>query len=217
MLKRVYVWEFPVRFVHWINVLCIIILSITGFYIGAPFIHAYSAEQYVMGWMRLIHVATAYLFSVCLAIRLYWGFMGNEYARWTAFLSPFSKEGCKKLMEALGFFLFLKKQPPHHTGHSACASFAYLVLFFLLFLEFLTGFALYSQAYQSSVMNSLFGWLFIIFSSQTVRLYHHLIMWLLLSFGVFHVYIGWVLDELEKNGLMESIFTGYKFVEDNKE
>ncbi|HDY70958.1 MAG TPA: Ni/Fe-hydrogenase, b-type cytochrome subunit, partial [Nitrospirae bacterium] len=34
--KRVYAWEFPVRLTHWINVLCIIALSITGFYIGNP-------------------------------------------------------------------------------------------------------------------------------------------------------------------------------------
>ncbi|MDI6728564.1 MAG: cytochrome b/b6 domain-containing protein, partial [Thermodesulfovibrionales bacterium] len=64
MLKRVYVWEFPVRLTHWINVLGIASLSITGYYIGNPFVHAVSTDQYIMGWMRFIHFVAAYLFAV---------------------------------------------------------------------------------------------------------------------------------------------------------
>jgi len=217
MLKRViYVWEFPVRFFHWFNVLCILILSFTGYYIGNPFIHAYSASKYIMGWNRFIHFVLAYIFTIALVVRLYWSFVGNEYAKWTTFLSPFSKEGCQKLWHALAYFLFIKKKPPHYIGHSACASFAYLILFFLLFAEFLTGFALYSMSHHSSIIKFLFGWLLSILSPSMVRLYHHLIMWFLLSFAMVHVYIGWVLSAEEKNGLMESIFTGYKFNEGNK-
>ena len=29
--KRIYVWELPVRFYHWLNALCILVLTITGF------------------------------------------------------------------------------------------------------------------------------------------------------------------------------------------
>ena len=36
-LVRVYVWEIPVRVTHWVIVLSILILSVTGFYIGHPF------------------------------------------------------------------------------------------------------------------------------------------------------------------------------------
>ena len=59
---RIYAWEFPVRLTHWINFLCIIVLSVTGFYIGRPFIHAYSTDQYIMGWVRFIHFVAAYAF-----------------------------------------------------------------------------------------------------------------------------------------------------------
>ena len=34
--KRVMVWELPVRFFHWLNVLTIIVLTITGFLIANP-------------------------------------------------------------------------------------------------------------------------------------------------------------------------------------
>jgi Ni/Fe-hydrogenase 1 B-type cytochrome subunit len=78
--QGVYVWEFPIRFTHWINFLCIILLMVTGFYIGRPFIHAYSSEQYIMGWVRLIHFIAAYTFMMSMIIRIYWAFLGNKYA-----------------------------------------------------------------------------------------------------------------------------------------
>ena len=31
-----YIWELPVRWNHWTNVLCIVVLSVTGFFIGTP-------------------------------------------------------------------------------------------------------------------------------------------------------------------------------------
>ena len=36
VLHRVYVWERPVRFYHWMNALCVAVLCVTGFMIGRP-------------------------------------------------------------------------------------------------------------------------------------------------------------------------------------
>jgi Ni/Fe-hydrogenase 1 B-type cytochrome subunit len=46
----------------------------------------------------------------------------------------------------------------------------------------------------------------------TIRLYHHLFMYVILAFVMVHVYIAWFSDSREKSGMMGSIFTGYKFV-----
>jgi Ni/Fe-hydrogenase 1 B-type cytochrome subunit len=35
-LRRVYVWELPVRIYHWLNALVIVALVATGFYIANP-------------------------------------------------------------------------------------------------------------------------------------------------------------------------------------
>ncbi|WP_394338983.1 cytochrome b/b6 domain-containing protein [Mucilaginibacter xinganensis] len=54
-LRRVYVWELPVRFYHWLNALVIIVLIITGFYISNPLgllSHNDASHQYIMGWFR---------------------------------------------------------------------------------------------------------------------------------------------------------------------
>ncbi len=50
-----YVWEWPVRLTHWFNVISIIVLSVTGFYIGNPFVSVPSSSSFVMGWMRYLH------------------------------------------------------------------------------------------------------------------------------------------------------------------
>ena len=31
-----YIWELPVRWCHWINMLSIVVLAATGFFIGSP-------------------------------------------------------------------------------------------------------------------------------------------------------------------------------------
>ena len=86
--RRVYVWELPVRLYHWVNAIALTALIITGYLIGAP-IRAFSAveayQQYWFGWIRFIHFASAYVYVFNFLARIYWGFVGNKYARWNNF------------------------------------------------------------------------------------------------------------------------------------
>jgi Ni/Fe-hydrogenase 1 B-type cytochrome subunit len=210
----VYVWEFPVRFTHWINALCVFVLSYTGYYIAHPFMHAVSSQQYVMGWMRFIHFVSGYLLLVGVVIRLYWAFAGNRYANWQV-LVPLEKRQWRDMREAAKFYFFMKKEkePPYSVGHAPLASLCYLVVLLLFLFEIFSGFALYSQSHLPNFFLTLLGgWLLGIMHVQTIRLWHHLVMYFLLAFTLFHVYIAWFLDSVEKNGVMGSIFGGYKFV-----
>ena len=63
-LYQKYVWEVPVRVTHWVIFLAIIILSVTGIYIGAPKTLALEPSQYVMGWIRFIHFVAGYAFTI---------------------------------------------------------------------------------------------------------------------------------------------------------
>ncbi len=211
LLKSVYVWEFPVRFTHWVNVLCIAALSITGYYIGNPFIHGYDASRYVMGWVRFIHFVAAYLFVVSLLIRLYWAFLGNKYASWSA-LFPFRADQSVRMIQQILYYSFMGKKPPLGVGHTPLAGLTYFLIIVLYLIEILTGFAMYSRYNPTGIYGSLFGWVLLIFSAPTLRLIHHIVMWLLFYFILIHIYIAMYLDKVEKSGLMGSIFTGYKFV-----
>ncbi len=209
---RAYVWEFPVRFTHWINALCLFILSFTGYYIAYPFIYAVSTQQYIMGTMRFIHFVSGYVLLMGVIIRIYWLFAGNQYASWRAIV-PLTGKQWTEMGEAAKFYLFISKKPPYSIGHAPLASICYLVVMFLFLFEIFSGFALYSQSHlHNFFLTILGGWLLSIMNVQTIRLWHHLVMYFLLVFTLFHVYMGFFLDSVEKNGVMSSIFGGYKFV-----
>lgn len=208
---RVYAWEFPVRFTHWINFLALTSLSITGLSIGYPFLYAVSTGQYIMGWMRFIHFVSGYVLLMSMIIRIYWMFAGNRYARWRVFI-PMTSRQWQDMLGGLKFYLFMSKKPPYAVGHSAMASVTYLAVFLLFLFEIVSGFALYAQGSPGFFMTILGGWLLRIMHVQSIRFWHHIIMYFLLAFTILHVYIGWYLDSVEKNGAMGSIFGGYKFV-----
>jgi len=147
-----------------------------------------------------------------LCIRIYWMFVGNRYASWKVFV-PLTRRQYDDFLSGLKFYVFLTKKPPYAVGHSAVASITYLLVFLIFLFEIVSGFALYSQSHLKNIyLSVLGGWLLNVIHVQTIRLWHHLGMYLLAGFTVIHVYIGWYLDSVEKNGVMGSIFGGYKFV-----
>jgi Ni/Fe-hydrogenase 1 B-type cytochrome subunit len=143
MVPRIYLWEFPVRLVHWLNFLSILTLSFTGFYIGSPFLYVLPGEFFAMATMKFIHMVAAYLFTVSCLVRLYWAFVGNEHARGRVFF-PFTQKRWKEVMEFIKYYLFMRKTLPYAPGHTASAALAYLGLFLLYLVEIVSGFSLYS-------------------------------------------------------------------------
>ncbi|HWI40796.1 MAG TPA: Ni/Fe-hydrogenase, b-type cytochrome subunit [Verrucomicrobiae bacterium] len=216
-LYEKYVWEVPVRVTHWVNFLSIIILSLTGIYIGAPKSLAHGASQYVMGWVRFVHFVAAYAFAVSVVSRVYWAFAGNRYASWREFVPFTRKAGRRQMADTLKYYLFLNKKAPHTVGHNTLAGTAYLAVFTLYFVMIVSGFALYAQASPGSVMHRLTAWTFHVFSNQGLRLTHHMVMWFLIAFAIHHVYSSWLMDIKERGGVMSSIFGGYKAVKMKEE
>lgn len=207
----VYVWEFPVRFTHWMFFLVVLALSFTGYYIGRPFLHALSTQQYIMGWMRFIHFVSGYVLLVSVILRIYWAFAGNRYASWRV-LVPLRKQQLRDMAEAAKFYFFIKKEHYARVGHGPLASLCYLVVLLLFLFEIFSGFALYSRGNPGFFIALLGGSLPAIMDPRTIRIWHHLAMYLILVFAIIHIYIGWLQDRVEKNGVMGSIFGGYKFV-----
>lgn len=212
-LTRVYVWELPVRLAHWLIVLSIVVLSVTGLYLGNPF-HLFGRGQnvFTMGWMRTIHLYFAIAFSVALVMRFFWMFTGNKYAHWDKFI-PVTRHRFKGIFRTIRFYLFALRKPPGFVGHNPLAGLVYVAVYALLVVQLATGLALHAaEANVGSPMarflflGSLFGGL------ATTRLIHHVVMWLLIGFGVHHVYSAMLMAQVEANGTMESILSGWKFV-----
>jgi Ni/Fe-hydrogenase 1 B-type cytochrome subunit len=215
MRRRVYVWELPVRLTHWVNVASIVVLSFTGYYISNPYISVSPREPYgeaFMGLMRWGHFVWAYIFVASVLLRTYWAFAGNEWASWRGLFPFLTADGRHNMGQAFRYYFFLRREPPEVTGHNALAGMTYMIIVCLYLVQVMTGFALYGQLHPVGFWPSLTSWIFLILNTQTVRLIHHMVMYLLIAFAIHHVYSAWLVDMEEGNGLMSSIFSGFKFI-----
>ena len=205
---RIYVWEIPVRVTHWVIVAAIIVLSVTGGYIADPFLIPPGGP--IMMEVRFLHMIAAFVFVAAGLFRTYWLFAGNRFAHWRAFF-PTNRKQAGEAARQFGWYLFLRKDAPRILGHNQLAAGSYLVVFFLFLVQTITGFALVGM-HGIQPWATLFGWVpDVTFGVQGMRLIHHLVMWLILGFMVHHVYSSVLVDHWERNGLVSSMVTGYKF------
>ena len=212
-----YIWELPVRWCHWINVLSIVILSVTGYLIGAPYSFGRSASDFAMGWIRFAHFTAAYLFTVSLASRVLWSFVGNRYAGWREFFPFATVKGREKMIRMLRYYMLIDREVPETVGHNPLATTAYTVLFALYILMITTGFSLYAQHDPGGVMHKSLGFMYALFSDQGMRLTHHFSMYLIFGFIVNHIYSAWLMDIKEHGSEVSSMFSGYKFTVNRKD
>jgi Ni/Fe-hydrogenase 1 B-type cytochrome subunit len=218
-LYPVYVWQLPVRFYHWLNALCIVVLAITGYVIGNPPAIQSSSEaalSYWFGTVRVIHFVTAYVFFVNFLIRIYWGFSGNRYSNWKNYI-PYTKKHWRDMWKVIRIdVLQLKCTDNPNLGHNALASFTYFLTFIVFLLQVLTGFGMYA-----SMSNSWFAWLFswvpsVLGGDMATRNIHHILMWFFILFAIIHVYLVFYHDYIERNGVTSSMIGGWKFQQEGK-
>lgn len=208
---RTYVWELPVRVSHWFIFFSVVVLSFTGYYMHNPFIIARSPTAYVMGTMRFLHLLAAFVFISAFLLRTYWFFVGNEWSRWRAFV-PIRRQQWRGMGSMVAYYTFFRSSIAHHVGHNALAGATYMVMFVLMFVEILTGLSLYSYTVGSRVLTFFIGWLPRWIDISHLRLLHFCIMFAFFIFVIHHVYSAVLVSWEERNGLIESIFTGYKFI-----
>ena len=191
-VKSIYVYEAPVRLWHWINALAIVVLAVTGYFIGSPppSMPGEASANYLMGYIRFAHFAAGYVFAVALIGRVYWAFVGNHHARELFTLPVFQKAYWREVLVMVRWYSFTIGRPSRYVGHNPLARFAMVVIFMLsLLFMIVTGFALYGEGtgmnswafkYFSSWVLPLFGY------SQNVHTLHHLGMWYLIVFTIAH-------------------------------
>jgi Ni/Fe-hydrogenase 1 B-type cytochrome subunit len=213
-IVRVYVWEAPVRITHWLIALAIAVLSVTGLYIGYPFVTVSgpAGESFVMGWMKVIHAYSAWVFIGAVVVRIIWMFTGNKYAHWDKFI-PVHRSRRHGFWPTIKFYLFALRKPPGFVGHNPVAGATYTLVFALYFAAIFTGLVMRGASAEVDSPLRWFGSLApLVGGLQIARWIHHVVMWLLLGFAVHHVYSGVLMSTIEANATMESIFSGYKFV-----
>lgn len=205
------IWELPVRLTHWVIFFAVVVLSVTGYYMGNPYADTGSDPGFLMGRMRWAHLVSAWIFIAALIARLIWSLTGNRHARWDRFI-PVTRFRLKLIGEWVKYYIFVRKDAPPVVGHNPLAGITYSFVYLMFGLQILTGMALHGLHEPNGWIGSLTGWLFGVVSIPTARLIHHLVMWLTWGFVVQHVYTALFVDSEEKSGIISSILSGYRRV-----
>lgn len=219
-LDRVYVWEVPVRLYHWVNAICVVVLVATGLLIGRPLSISFGGEAYAGYWfgtVRFVHFTFAFVFFFNFLGRLYWGFVGNRYARWDQFvpLTPtLLRKQAREVVEVLKVdVLQAQVRPMDSVGHNALAGWTYALTFLAFLAQSITGFGMYA-AMSTASLPQLFAWIVPLMGGDfAVRQLHHLMMWFFIVFSLVHVYLVFYHDYVEGRGIISSMAGGWKFIE----
>ncbi len=216
----VFVFEWPIRLWHWLMVVFLIVLGVTGYFIGSPLptTTGETGEHYVMGYIRFVHFVTGYFLAISFLFRIYWAIVGNHHAR-EAFTLPLHKgwwwAGAAHMA---AWYFFAVKEPKKWVGHNPLAQISmFIFMLYLLFMIF-TGFALYSEgAGAGSWQDQMFGWVIPLFGqSQDVHTWHHLGMWALIVFATLHIYTAVREDIMSRQSMISTMISGERMFKDDR-
>lgn len=121
-IRKVLVWDAPVRVFHWLMV-----LSFAGAYFTAE------SERW-----RLVHVTLGYTMAGLVGFRIVWGLVGTRHARFASFV-----RGPAAVVRYLQHLIGGKADP--HVGHNPAGSLAILALLGLALVVTATGWATYHE------------------------------------------------------------------------
>lgn len=213
----VYVYEAPVRLWHWVSALCVVILAVTGYFIGSPLpsTSGEASEHFLMGYIRFTHFTAGYVFAIGYVARAYWAVVGNSNARQLFVFPPVtSKDWWAGMLQEFRWYLFLVKKPRKYVGHNPLALlFMFLAITLGGLFMIVTGFALYGEgAQEGHWAHAVFtSWVIpLLGQSQDVHTWHHMMAWGMVWFIMLHVYAAIREDIMSPQTMVSAIISGYR-------
>ncbi len=183
----------PVRLWHCVNAAAILMLSLSGYVIGTgtPAMSGEASGNFLFGYIRFAHLSAGYVLSIGFLLRIYWALVGNAYAMQIFWVPLWRKCFWREVYHEIRWYAFLTVEPGRRVGHNRLAQLAMFFMFTqTITFMVITGFALYGQgAGTDSWQYTLFGWVFSIWpNSQDVHTWHHLGLWVIVTFALVHIY-----------------------------
>jgi Ni/Fe-hydrogenase 1 B-type cytochrome subunit len=178
----------PAMLMHWVHLLSMIGLVITGLFIHRPF------AAWNMEMIRNIHFWLMYFLIINLVVRIYWSFFGagssthasTRKIRDYRYFGP-QAENRRKLGPVIKYYLFLQKEHPVTGKFNPLQKTTYVFWIPLIIVQAITGFSIYGPTQTWPFFNSLTNMLG---GAQMMRNYHYLIMWLFIVTVAIHIYLA---------------------------
>lgn len=127
-------WDINTRLFHWINFLCVVVLSVLGLIMLNKGAIGISGTEAGIG-LKALHVTVGYVFATNLIIRIIWGFISGPHSRWSTMLP-----GKNFKAELNGYRASLAAgEPQTFVGHNPKARIFVLFVMILLTVIMMTG------------------------------------------------------------------------------
>jgi Ni/Fe-hydrogenase 1 B-type cytochrome subunit len=178
----------PMVFVvtHWINLVCMILLILSGFLIHYPFLAG------VMGICRGVHVFCGFVLTINCIFRVIAAFFVKtapsggtrkqvkDYKTWLP-----QKDNKHQLVEWIKYYLFLRKTHPLGAKLGVPQKLSYLLIPILIILMFISGLALWAPT-----MSTFAGLTTLVGGAMSMRIIHYYLMFVFIIFMFIHVYLA---------------------------
>jgi len=180
----------PLVFVmtHYINLICMIMLAFSGFYIHFPFFDGF------MGVARGMHFFAMYLVVFNLTFRIIAAFfvktatqlgsreVDTDIKNWLP-----QEENKHQFFETVKYYLFFRKEGVISAKYGSLQKIAYLATIPLTYLQAFTGFAIYGPTMNSSIFS---GAMALVGGPMNMRIIHYFGMWVFILFTMVHAYLA---------------------------
>ena len=199
MSHKLYREAHPLVFVitHWINLLAMCFLTLSGFYIHYPIFGGF------MGLARGTHFFWMFVLLINLVVRIVLAFfvksavmpdtreVDTDIKNWLP-----QAANRHQLIPWVKYYLFLKKDHPISGKYGVLQKIAYIATPFLILAAAYTGFCLWIPTSTWPIFHAGTVWVASLFHAgggggpMPIRVLHFFIMWVILIFTAAHAYLA---------------------------
>ncbi|MGG7048021.1 MULTISPECIES: Ni/Fe-hydrogenase, b-type cytochrome subunit [unclassified Campylobacter] len=218
---RISEYEFSIglRLTHWIRFVAIAILIISGYYISYVFVSPEITSEptnFMNAKWRAIHQIFGFVLIAATIFKTYLFFFDRLSRKEVVSVYDFFNP--KIWIAQIKYYIFIGKHPHLKGVYNPLQFMSYLIFYIVLVLICLTGLVLYVHVYHEGLGGLLYEPMRVVEELMgglaNVRTIHRLCMWFIILFVPIHVYMATFNAVKGKNGAMDAIISGYKFVKD---
>ncbi len=210
-----HLWDWQLRVLHWLWVICIAGLCVTGFFIGEGWFLKMGVldNKAQFGIVRLTHYALGWALIVIMLLRFICFFRAsNKYQRIPALFPLSKRELTDLILTARDYLLARSYDGPRYIGHNPLQQWSYTGIYGLFMIMIVSGLSLYALYNPNHWFYGLFMPLNDLVGVPNMRLIHNLGMWCFIIFAMIHIHLAILAGNVDRDGTISSMFSGGRWL-----